>query len=136
MIRLRFYCTLAGRAIALIAGLSGVALPVAAQVRAGSAQVVPATAAGWWKVVTVLADDSLHGRTTGSEDYLRAAHYVAEEFQKAGPEPIGTDGYLQTAHLAQARLVPEHSGIAFVTNGHADTLSLGSDASINITTTT
>jgi len=110
--------------------------PLGAQGRAGSSQAVPTLAAPWWDVVTVLADDSLRGRATGTEDYLKAARYVAREFQKAGLTPAGTDGYFQTAHLMSARLVAEHSGIALVTNGVADTLKLGSDASITLSTTT
>jgi hypothetical protein len=136
MIRLRSGCAFVGAAIAIVAGLSLGALPLAAQNPAGSAQVVPQGAARWWKTITVIADDSMHGRTTGSEDYVRAAHYIAGEFRKAGLEPAGTDGYLQTAHLATARLVSEHSGIALVTNGVTDTLKLGSDATINVSTTT
>jgi len=109
---------------------------LAAQARAGSQQVVPPLAARWWNVVTVLADDSLHGRASGTDDYLEAARYVAREFEKPGLAPAGTDGYFQTAHLSTARLVPEHSGIALVTKGVADTLKLGTDASINLSTTT
>jgi hypothetical protein len=109
---------------------------LAAQTRAGAAQIVPPLAASWWNVVTVLADDSLRGRASGTDDYLKAARYVAQEFQKAGLTPAGTDGYLQTARLSTARLVAEHSGIALVTNGVADTLKLGTDASITLSTTT
>jgi Zn-dependent M28 family amino/carboxypeptidase len=135
MIRLRSICPSIGGTIAIVSALSLGVAPLAGQARAGSAQVVPPAAAAWWKVITVLADDSLHGRTTGSEDYLKAAHYVAQEFQKAGLEPIGTDGYFQTAHMAMSKLVPEHSGIALLTNGKADTLNLGTDATIAVTTT-
>jgi Zn-dependent M28 family amino/carboxypeptidase len=110
--------------------------PLAAQSAAGSRQVVPPLAARWWNVVSVLADDSLHGRATGTEDYLKAARYVAQEFQKAGLAPAGTDGYFQIAHLATARLVAERSGIALLHDGVADTLKLGTDASITLSTTT
>jgi len=110
--------------------------PLAAQTRAGASQAVPPAAARWWRDITVLADDSLRGRATGTEDYLEAARYVADEFGKAGLEPIGTDGYFQMAHLATARLVSERSGIALVSDGRADTLALGRDATINLSTTT
>ena len=121
--------------VATVPSLCALSL-LAGQQRAGSAQVVPPLAANWWNVVTVLSDDSLRGRASGTEDYLKAARYVAQEFQKAGLAPAGTDGYLQTAHLTTARLVAEHSGIALVTNGVADTLKLGTDASITLSTTT
>jgi hypothetical protein len=128
--RLAGYC-------AITTTVSLCALPaLAAQSRAGSAQVVPPLAAAWWNVVTVLADDSLHGRATGTDDYLKAARYVAQEFQKAGLTPAGTDGFFQTAHLSTSHLVAEHSGIALVTKGVADTLKLGTDASITLSTTT
>jgi len=110
--------------------------PLAAQTRAGASQDIPPAAARWWRDITVLADDSLRGRATGTEDYLEAARYVADEFGKAGLEPIGTDGYFQMAHLATARLVSERSGIALVSDGRADTLALGRDATINLSTTT
>ncbi len=119
------------------AGLAAcTAAPLAAQSRAGASQVVPPAAARWWHDITVLADDSLRGRATGTEDYLKAARYVADEFRKAGLEPIGTDGYFQTAHLATARLIADRSGVALVTGSHADTLVLDTAATINLTTTT
>lgn len=133
---IHFRRPLLGR-IAIAAASSLFAIPsLGAQLRAGSAQVVPPLAASWWNVVTVLADDSLRGRASGTEDYLKAARYIAQEFQKAGLAPAGTDGYFQTAHLSTARLVAEHSGIALLTNGAADTLKLGTDASISLSTTT
>lgn len=123
--------------VAIAATASLFAVPsLGAQAHAGSQQVVPPLAASWWGVVTVLADDSLRGRASGTEDYLKAARYIAQEFQRAGLAPAGTDGYFQTAHLSTARLVAEHSGIALVTNGVADTLKLGTDASISLSTTT
>lgn len=127
---------LTGRTLAATAASLFAMSSLAAQNRAESAQVVPPLAAKWWNVVTVLADDSLRGRATGTDDYLKASRYVAQEFQKAGLTPAGTDGYLQTAHLSTARLVAEHSGIALVTKGVADTLKLGTDASITLSTTT
>ena len=35
----------------------------------------------WWAHVQVLADDSMQGRLTGSEDYMRAAAYVVGKFK-------------------------------------------------------
>src|SRR5581483_6029372 len=108
--------------IAVRAGILVGVVAAGAGAQAGSRQHVPAAAADWWKVVTVLADDSLRGRATGTEDYLKAARYVADEFKRAGLEPIGAEGYFQTAHLATARLVPEHSGVALITGMQVDTL--------------
>ncbi|SRX53740.1 M20/M25/M40 family metallo-hydrolase [Aequorivita sp. CIP111184] len=45
--------------------------------------------------VSVLANDSLNGRKTGSEDEKKAAEYIATRFTDLGLQPKGTDGYLQ-----------------------------------------
>jgi hypothetical protein len=78
----------------------------------------------WWHDITVLGADSLHGRRTGTPDYLRAAHYVASEFASLGRSPGAHDGYLQPVHLAEARLVPEHSTVVLETATGPDTLPL------------
>ncbi len=45
--------------------------------------------------VSVLANDSLNGRKTGSEDEKKAAEYIAKRFTDLGLQPKGTDGYFQ-----------------------------------------
>ncbi len=87
-------------------------------------QTPPAAAARWWHDITVIADDSMHGRRTGTADYVEAAHYVANQFQAAGLAPGGTDGYFQTVHLADARVVPESSSVVLESAGKSDTLPL------------
>ena len=42
--------------------------------------------ARWWRHVTVLADDALEGRQTGSEGYRKAAAYKSFSFREGGPE--------------------------------------------------
>ena len=86
----------------------------------------------WWHHITVLADDSMHGRRTGTEDYVKAAHYVASQFAAAGLEPGGTDGYFQTVHLASAVLNGERSGAVIRSAASDDTLHFGTDASFQI----
>ncbi len=44
------------------------------------------------KHIAFLASDDLHGRGTGSEDELKAANYIAAEFQKIGLQPKGNVG--------------------------------------------
>ena len=46
----------------------------------------------WWAHVQKLADPSMNGRLTGSEDYLRAAAYVVHQFKAYGLTPAGVDG--------------------------------------------
>lgn len=45
--------------------------------------------------VSILANDSLNGRKTGSEDEKKAAQYIAQRFEDLGLQPKGTDGYFQ-----------------------------------------
>lgn len=45
--------------------------------------------------VSVLANDSLNGRKTGSSDEKKAAQYIAKRFADLGLQPKGTDGYFQ-----------------------------------------
>lgn len=45
--------------------------------------------------VSVLANDSLKGRKTGSEDEKKAATYIAKRFKNMGLEPKGTDDFFQ-----------------------------------------
>ncbi|MBS1858864.1 MAG: M28 family peptidase [Acidobacteria bacterium] len=47
--------------------------------------------------VAFLASDTLQGRATPSPGLDAAAEYIASEFRKAGLEPVGDDGYFQTA---------------------------------------
>jgi hypothetical protein len=47
------------------------------------------------KDVTFLAADELIGRAIGTEGELKAAEYLAKEFEKLGLQPKGTDGFFQ-----------------------------------------
>src|SRR5580658_7414551 len=54
----------------------------------------------WWSYVEALANDQMRGRLTGSPEHRKAAEYVAQQFQKAGLKPAGSnpsdkDGFLQ-----------------------------------------
>ncbi|HEX6814283.1 MAG TPA: hypothetical protein VF102_01320, partial [Gemmatimonadaceae bacterium] len=106
------------RVLVVIAALAATTTTLRAQ------QTPPAAAARWWHDITVIADDSMHGRRTGTADYLEAAQYVASQFQAAGLEPGGTDGYFQTVHLAEVRVVPESSSVVLESTGKSDTLPL------------
>ena len=45
----------------------------------------------WWAHVQYLADDSMKGRLTGSEEYLKAAAYVVEKFKSYGLHAGGSE---------------------------------------------
>ena len=84
----------------------------------------------WWGHVQYLADDKLEGRNTGSAGHRQAAAYVAGEFERAGLEPAGIDGYLQPVRLHARRLVEDQSSLALIRGGVAEPLTLGEDAII------
>jgi hypothetical protein len=80
------------------------------------------------RVLSVLADDSLEGRGTGTVGGARAARFIAQEMAAAGLEPGGDSGYFQrvplvrgahgarpsaaTSFAARDSLPPEQRGLA------------------------
>ena len=83
----------------------------------------------WWAHVQKLADPSMNGRLTGSEDYLRAAAYVVEQFKAYGLTPAGVDGgYYQPVHFDVQRVIASKSSMNLVVDGKATPLVLGEDA--------
>ena len=61
--------------------------------------------------LSFLAADALGGRVNGTPGLDIAAEYVAAQFRRAGLEPIGDDGYFQTAPAVVA--LPTASGFRF-----------------------
>src|SRR5258705_805559 len=55
------------------------------------------TADGLKADVSFLASDALEGRGTPSRGLDIAAEFIASQFRRAGLEPVGDDGYFQTA---------------------------------------
>jgi len=88
----------------------------------------------WWAHIQVLADDGMQGRDTGSEAHRRAAQYVATQFEKAGLEPAGTQGYLQPVKFDVRRLEESASSLELERGGKTERLALGEDAIIGIRT--
>src|SRR6201985_359211 len=83
----------------------------------------------WWAHVQKLADPSMNGRLTGSEDYLRAAAYVVDQFKAYGLAPAGVDGgYYQPVHFDVQRVIASKSSMSLVVDGKATPLVLGEDA--------
>src|SRR5205823_6513015 len=96
----------------------------------------PGAAAAWWHDVTVLAADSMRGRLTGSDEYLKAARYVADQFAAAGLEPGGTQGFFQSARLTSPKFVPAKSVVLLVSRtGSTDSLKPGADITITVNAT-
>lgn len=51
--------------------------------------------------LSFIASDLLEGRATPSRGQEIAAEYIAAQFRRAGLEPVGDDGYFQTANWLQ-----------------------------------
>jgi Zn-dependent M28 family amino/carboxypeptidase len=111
--------------------LSGV---VSAVARGADENSDEARGKAWWAHVQVLADDSMRGRLTGSEDYLRAAAYVVGKFKSYGLEPAGLKGadgkpsFYQPVKFDVTRVIAAKSSMALVADGKTVPLVLGEDA--------
>jgi hypothetical protein len=85
----------------------------------------------WWAHVQVLADDSMKGRLTGSDDYLKAAAYVVEKFKSYGLQPAGVNGgFYQPVKFDVQRVLADKSSLALIVDGKPEPLTLGTDAII------
>jgi hypothetical protein len=86
----------------------------------------------WWSHIEFLASDDLQGRDTGSEGHLKAARYVAAEFERSGLKPAGTSGYFQPVKFDVKQIVENQSSLALVRNSTVDLLELGEDATLGM----
>src|SRR5258708_6014814 len=86
----------------------------------------------WWAHVQYLANDSMKGRLTGSEEYLQAAAYVVDQFKSYGLQPAGVNGYYQPVRFDVQRVVADRSSLSLVVDGKAEPLVLGKDAILGV----
>jgi len=86
----------------------------------------------WWSHIEYLASDDLKGRDTGSEGHLKAARYVAGEFERSGLKPAGTSGYFQPVKFQVKQIVDEKSSLELMHDGKAQKLTLGEDANFSL----
>ncbi|HLG98755.1 MAG TPA: M28 family metallopeptidase [Bryobacteraceae bacterium] len=86
----------------------------------------------WWSHIQYLASDEMQGRNTGSPEHLKAARYVAGEYERFGLKPAGTSGYIQPVPFDVQQIVEEQSNLALVRNGKAEPLVLGDDATFSL----
>lgn len=76
--------------------------PKAASIPADAAAVLAGISADSMRGnLSFLASDALEGRGTPSRGLDLAAEYIAAQFRRAGLEPLGDDGYFQTADWSQ-----------------------------------
>jgi hypothetical protein len=74
------------------------------------------TANGLKADVSFLASDLLEGRDTPSRGLDIAAEYIAAQYRRAGLEPVGDDGYFQTASFVS--VTPNTEGLEFTLNAN------------------
>jgi Peptidase family M28 len=72
--------------------------------------------------LSFIASDLLEGRATPSRGLDLAAEYIASQFRRAGLEPVGDDGYFQTATLIQRE--PNWDGFEMTFTSGAKTIRI------------
>lgn len=72
--------------------------------------------------LSFLASDLLEGRATPSRGLDLAAEYIASQFRRASLEPVGDDGYFQTATLLQRE--PNWDGFEMTFSAGAKTIRI------------
>ncbi len=83
----------------------------------------------WWAHVRVLADPSMKGRLTGSDEYLKAAAYVVDQFKQWGLKPAGAKGtWYQPVRFDVERVIALQSALTLVSAGKEIPLVVGDDA--------
>ncbi len=90
----------------------------------------------WWSHVQGLANDEMEGRETGSPGYRRAAEYVINQFQSAGLDAGGDDGFLQHVDFNVSQLDEPKSSVSLVRDGRVTPLELRGDTQIIATSAT
>jgi Zn-dependent M28 family amino/carboxypeptidase len=91
----------------------------------------PALGKAWWAHVQYLADDKLEGRAIGTEGFARAAAYVTDQFQKAGLQPAGAQGYAQNVDFNVLQLDEDNSSVEFIRDGKPEKIQFGKDGFLN-----
>jgi hypothetical protein len=84
----------------------------------------------WWSYVEALANDQMKGRDTGSPEHLKAAQYVAAQFERDGLSPAGTQGFLQPVKFNAWKILERDCSIDLIRGGKIEPLALGEDAFI------
>ena len=81
----------------------------------------------WWAHIQYLADDKLEGRGTGTEGFAKAAAYLTDQFQKAGLQPAGTQGYVQPVEFNVLQLDETQSSLEFIRDGKSEKVEFGEE---------
>src|SRR6202790_3664825 len=79
--------------------------------------------------LSFIASDLLEGRETPSRGLDIAAEYIAAQYRRAGLEPVGDDGYFQTASFVT--VTPNTGGLEFILQADGSTVKANT-ASISL----
>jgi Zn-dependent M28 family amino/carboxypeptidase len=82
----------------------------------------------WWGFVSVLADDKMEGRETGSAGLRKAEAYIVDQLKADGMEPAGSNGFYQPVKFESRQIVEKDSSLSLVRDGKTAPLTLGDDA--------
>ena len=82
-----------------LAAFGLILIAACASPQATPAPATPLGPADVERILSALADDSMHGRRTASPGELRAARFIASEMQRIGLKPAGDSGYVQRVPL-------------------------------------
>jgi hypothetical protein len=96
--------------------------PLPATLRSALNRITPESLRGH---VSFLASDRLRGRGTPSKELDIAAEYIASQFRGAGLEPVGDDGYFQTADWPYTS--PDPGGFTCEAKIGGETIRIGED---------
>lgn len=109
-------------AFAIGASMFGADVPLTPQMQSMVNRISPASLRGH---LSFIASDLLEGRLTPSRGLDIAAEYIAAQFRRAGLEPIGDDGYFQTATLAVRE--PNYEGFEMTITSAGKTVKVERD---------
>src|SRR6266478_8367070 len=95
---MRFFVTLLAPIITLSPSLFGADAKLPPEMQSLVNHISAASLRGH---LSFIASDLLEGRGTPSRGLDLAAEYIAAQFRRAGLEPVGDDGYFQTADMLE-----------------------------------
>ena len=72
-----------------------------------------------------LSSDDMRGRANGSAELERAADYIAQQFERAGLEPGGVNGWFQPFEVIAGLIVGGGNQLSLTASGKTVTLALG-----------
>lgn len=109
-------------------GVSACTPPVDRSLEAGKAMMDAVSAARMRADMEVLAADDMRGREAGTNDYARAADFVAKRFGEIGLRPLGDQGrFLQNVEFIRSRLVANSGALMLRREGQDLAFSFGQD---------